>query len=188
MIQENIPVEDIEANCAKHIERIMSENHLEKAQLVALFGATRDAWIQRDLDNWLDTHGFFDGVIDALKTALENGKRIMILTTKQERFVLAALKSKGIDFPPENLYGLDRKCKKEIQLAEFMAQHPSKIHFVEDRIKTLLRVEMVPELESVKLYYADWGYGTKNDLSIAETDPHITTFSLEKFCKWLEDN
>ena len=187
MLQEQLPFEEFERHFREHSTRIMEENHLERSQLISLFGNIRDQWIQKDLPDWLAAHGFFDGVIPALANALASGKQLLILTTKQERFVHATLESQGIHFPPDNIYGLDRKCKKEVLLTQLLKQKPKEIHFVEDRIQTLLRVETIPELDTVNLHYATWGYGTPKDLEIATDDPHIHTFNLQEFCQWLQE-
>ena len=187
MIQEEIPFEEYQRHFKEHVSRIMEESHLDRPALISLFGGIRDRWIQQDQQDWLAAHGFFDGVLPALNAALASGKRLYILTTKQERFVQATLESQGVNFPVENIYGLDRKCKKEVLLAEFLKGKPREIHFVEDRIQTLLRVETVPELDSVNLHYATWGYGTPQDQEIAADDPHIHLFSLPEFCQWLEE-
>ena len=59
------------------------------------------------------------------------------------------------------------------------------LYCVEDRLKTLLSVESDPDLESVKLIYAPWGYGTANDAIVAQDDPHIKTMTLQEFTDWL---
>jgi hypothetical protein len=41
------------------------------------------------------------------------------------------------------------------------------IKFVEDRLPTLLNVQKEPELASVKLLFANWGYNTEEDKSLA---------------------
>jgi len=125
-------------------------------------------------------------VADALNQILQTGCKVMILTTKQERFVSAQLQHFGVNFPIENIWGLERKRKKEELLAVQLKSNPTAIHFVEDRLETLLRVESEPSLENVQLHYADWGYGTAEQLAVAINDPHIEVLSLDKFNSWLK--
>ena len=186
MLQEKLPVSEFEQHLNSHFERIMSEHGLNKLSLIQLFGATRDAWIAEDQQDWLHWHTLYPGVAEALKTNLNRGgTRFIITTTKQERFVSAILKDAGIDFPDSDIWGLDRKRKKTELLGEQLHLKPMALHFIEDRLQTLLSVESDPDLESVKLHYATWGYGTSSDALIAQDDPHINCMTLEQFTEWL---
>ncbi len=182
IVQENIPITELVTHHQAHFARIMRENNLTVEELKQLMGQTRDEWIQRDLPEWVSFHSFYPGVLDALKAALAKGdKRILIITTKQERFVQAILKSAGVDFPEENLFGLDKKMKKPTVLAELLKEDHKEINFVEDRVQTLLNVEQVKELNSVKLFYAKWGYCTAAAHDVANQDPRIHVIGLEDF-------
>jgi len=185
MLQDGMTPEEISQDTEKQFQRIMDENHLDKQGLMLQFGGIRDSWISEDLDGWLGWHSLYPGVADALKTALQSPKRLLILTTKQERFVSACLKNYGIAFPGEDIWGLERNRPKEDLLYEQLLQHPRQITFVEDRFETLRRVEMDHELEKVQLFYADWGYGTAENLEKAQADPHIQIKNIEEFCKFL---
>ncbi len=185
MLKEGVPFAEFQNNLQPHFNRIMEESKMDKAALIAIFGSIRDNWIKEDQNGWLASNGIYPGVAEALKTVLSTDCKVLIMTTKQERFVNAQLQYFGVDFPIENIWGLDRKRKKEELLAEQLKQHPTAIHFVEDRLETLLRVEADPALENVQLHYADWGYGTPEQLSVAANDPHIELLSLEKFNAWL---
>jgi phosphoglycolate phosphatase-like HAD superfamily hydrolase len=181
-IVDGVPVGQIRAEGAPAAEALMAELGLEKAALVRAFGAARDQWIQADLPDWLSRHGFFPGTLDRLREHLATGTPVFIATTKQERFVEALLAGQGLDFPPERIFGLDAKKKKEQVLRELLAGFPgSQLHFVEDRIDTLRRVQGCPELAAVRLYYADWGYGLPADLADAKTDPRLHVWSLDQF-------
>lgn len=185
MLQENLPIAEFSENAAAHFERISSECGMDKAALVALFGKTRDEWIKADQADWLGWHSLYPGVADALKKALASGARMLIMTTKQERFVKAILDSNGIDFPEDNIWGLERGRKKTELLLEQLSYKPRELHFVEDRLMTLQNVEKIQELDSVFLHYADWGYGTQEHLKTAGQDSRIEIFDQQAFCKWL---
>ena len=187
MIKEGIPFAEFQNNLQAHFKRIMEQCGQDKQSLISLFGGIRDAWIQEDMEDWLGHNGIYPGVAESLDCVLQTGCKVLIMTTKQERFVSAQLQHFGVNFPIENIWGLERKRKKEELLAEQLKLNPSAIHFVEDRLETLLRVESEPFLEKVQLHYAEWGYGTEENLSVAANDPHIEVLSLGQFCSWLKN-
>ena len=187
MLRDGVPYEEFQNNIQTHFNRIMEKYGHDKQSLMSLFGAIRDAWIQEDLEGWLGNNGIYPGVADALNSVLQTGCKVLIMTTKQERFVNAQLQHFGVDFPIENIWGLERKRKKEELLASQLKTNPTAIHFVEDRLETLLRVESEPLLENVQLHYANWGYGTAEHLAVATTDPHIDVLSLDQFNSWLKN-
>ena len=51
-------------------------------QLVELFGTTRDAWIEEDLQGWLAPNRIYPGVPDVLRALLDR-QETYIVTTKQ---------------------------------------------------------------------------------------------------------
>lgn len=159
---------------------MMEDFKLTKEKLVHEFGAVRDAWIQSDLDSWLAPQNPYPNTIESLKSALQK-HRVLILTTKQERFVKAWLGHFNVDFPQEDIIGLDRKTPKEETLAELVRANKKNIHFVEDRLKTLQRVAAIPSLKRVNLHYADWGYGTPAELHEAKSLTRIDTITLSDF-------
>jgi phosphoglycolate phosphatase-like HAD superfamily hydrolase len=159
---------------------MMEDFKLTKDKLVHEFGAVRDAWIQSDLDSWLAPQNPYPNTIESLKSALQK-HRVLILTTKQERFVKAWLGHFNVDFPQEDIIGLDRKTPKEETLAELVRANKKNIHFVEDRLKTLQRVAAIPSLKRVNLHYADWGYGTPAELREAKSLTRIDTITLSDF-------
>ena len=185
MLRDGVPFKEFQNDIQGHFKRIIEQYGLDKQLLISLFGSIRDAWIQEDMEGWLGNNGIYPGVADALNSVLQTGCKVLILTTKQERFVNAQLQHFGVNFPIENIWGLERKRKKEELLAAQLKAKPTAIHFVEDRLETLLRVESDPALENVKLHYADWGYGTEEHLAVAKSDPHIEVLSLDQFNAWL---
>ena len=48
-----------------------------KEQLVQVFGGVRDEWMQTDLDGWLKSSGFYEGVASAVQSASEKGRACM---------------------------------------------------------------------------------------------------------------
>lgn len=185
MLMENAPLSAFRDDLHQHVEQALRELGKNKDDLIALFGAVRDEWIRTDLPTWLGRHSFYPGVIDALRKALHQQKRLYVLTTKQERFVAALFDSQHLPFPPDLIWGLERKVKKEVLLRNLLNDNKCSVHFVEDRLDTLLRVQEDNELQAVKLYFAPWGYATPAECQQAQHSPNIKSLSLESFNNWL---
>jgi len=181
-IADGVPVDQIRAEGAAAAQALMPRLGLEKSALVKAFGAARDAWIATDLASWLACHRFYTGTLDRLREQQAAGCPVLISTTKQERFVVALLAGEGVELPADRILGLDSGKKKEQVLREALAESPGRrIHFVEDRLDTLRRVEQCPELDAVRLHYADWGYGLPAELAEAQADPRLQVWSLDQF-------
>ena len=181
-IADGDSVEEIRSGGAPAAEELAARLGLPRTDLVQAFGAARDAWIAENQADWLSWHGFFPGTVERLKERLAEGVPVFIATTKQERFVEALLAGEGLPFPAGRISGLDARKKKEQVLRELQAAYPERVvHFVEDRIDTLRRVQTCADLEAVRLYYADWGYGLPADLAAAEADLRLQVWSLEEF-------
>ena len=181
MAWEGLTAAQLATDFERYEQRIVADSQRSREELVALFGATRDAWIRDDLAGWLGANRFFPGTVAALARALDEGVPTTIVTTKQERFVTALLKGVGIDFPADRLYGLERGVSKETVLRQLLESHAGRVHFVEDRYDTLERVMAQPELAAVALYLATWGYCTPADLLAARDEPRIMCWGLEQF-------
>ena len=180
MLVDGISTDSFRYALPEKLELIMKDHELTARTLVKLFGNTRDAWIHESLDSWLAPQNPYPGTIEALKIALQK-HTVLILTTKQERFVRAWLKHFSIDFPKDNIIGLDRKKPKEETLAELVRDNKKNIHFVEDRLATLERIAQDATLKRVNLHYADWGYGTPAELEKARSLDCLDIISLSDF-------
>ena len=67
-------------------------------------------------------------------------------------------------------------------MTNLSALHPDhEILFVEDRLLTLLDVINDKHLKNVKLYFANWGYNTRQDKQDALDSSAITTLDLNDF-------
>jgi hypothetical protein len=184
MLREKCTPDDFRLRLGEHTNRILQESGMTRDDIIAEFGKTRDTWVREDCDGWLNAHGYFPGTITALQAALQHCF-VAILTTKQERFVLRQLASQGVVFPPEQLWGLDRKAPKEEICRQFLRQGHADITFVEDRLPTLRRFQQDPELAPVKLCYAVWGYGTQAEIQEARDDKSLRALDLPEFCAML---
>jgi hypothetical protein len=137
----------------------------------------------QDLQEWLSRHRFYPEVIERFVEQMEITP-VVILTTKQERFVSALLDGQRIRFPSERIFGLDTgKTKEDVleQLLECSEFPDATWHFVEDRLATLIRVAGRERLQQVHLYLADWGYNTARDREEARKCPRITLWNSERF-------
>ncbi len=164
--------------------RAMVDKGWEKARLLEAWGAARDAWIARDFPGWLAANGFYPGVLDALRQAIVVGKPVYILTTKQERFVVALLDAAGMKLPPGRLFGLESGRKKEAVLEELCARPEyagGRVMFVEDRLATLERCLSRPALASLQLCLAAWGYNTEAERREAAANPRLQVMGLDEF-------
>ena len=164
-------------------ELFIRKEKLSVDQLIGLFGSTRDQWIQQDMEDWLSRHRFYEGILERLREQCAH-EAVYIVTTKQERFVKALLQYGQIDPDSLEIFGLDRRKPKSEILVELMKRHDSSLlsfHFIEDRLKTLIRIAENPSLAAVHLYLADWGYNTEADRTAAEANPRIICIPREEF-------
>jgi phosphoglycolate phosphatase-like HAD superfamily hydrolase len=174
----------ITAEFAPLTQAVFTSAGWEKPALVRLFGDTRDRWIREDEAGWLRRHRFYPGTAAAVRRVLDAGHPLFILTTKQARFTEKLLRASGVPLPPEAIFGLESGKSKEDTLAEFV-RNPQfagrRCHFIEDRLDTLERVMARPELASVALYFATWGYSLPAERARATAFPHLTCWSLTEF-------
>ncbi len=183
MAWQGVTPQNLATDYTSYQTRAFEDAQRSREELVTLFGATRDAWIRDDLAGWLAANRFFPGTVEALVRVLADGVPVTIVTTKQERFVTALLKGAGIEFSADRLYGLERAVSKETVLRQLLDAHAGQVHFVEDRVDTLVRVIDRPELNEVRLYLATWGYCTPADIATAEAQPRVTCWQPGEFLR-----
>jgi len=182
LLFEGIPAQTLLNDFTASIETIISQDNLTTTQLKKQFGETRDHWIVNNLDEWIEMNPLFDGIANKLNSI--NAEQCTIITTKQERFVSQIFDANNINFPVERIFGLDRQLSKQEVLNDLLAQHPNhEVLFVEDRLPTLHNVINDVRLESINLYFADWGYNTVQDKRQASEIPKISSINLSDFCK-----
>jgi phosphoglycolate phosphatase-like HAD superfamily hydrolase len=183
LVVDHVSDAEVLARFVPLCEELMNTQNLNRRQLVDLFGQARDEWIARDAAGWLASHWFYPGVLARLREALVSHP-VYILTTKQERFTQQLFNAEGVMMPRERIMGLERNLSKGQMLEQVMAE-PSlpgaRIHFVEDRIETLLDVAKKPGLDGVRLYLADWGYNTPAQREQARRHPRVTVWTIDRF-------
>ncbi len=139
-----------------------------------LVDEVRDRWIQDDLDCWFGLHDFYPGMVDYLK-AIDD---FVIISTKEARFIHALLERQGVTIAPDRIYGKEQQRPKAETLKTFQGRN---LTFIEDRFKTLQTIAKYPELDSVRLLLADWGYNLPKEREMAQQSDRIQLVSLQNF-------
>lgn len=183
-----ITEEQIWQNWQAIAHNLIKEEKLVISDIGKIVDQVRDEWIDRDLNDWLSFHRFYPGVVEKLTNLLADQQiQVVIITTKEGRFVRELLQRAGLNFPTDAIFGKEVKQPKYETLQLLLANlGPSEeIWFIEDRLKTLLSVQeqakVKPKLERVKLFLADWGYNTEAERAMAKKNSLIHLLSLEEF-------
>lgn len=172
LLQDGAAAEDLLESFPRRLPEAVARSGTDATGLKALYSAVRDRWIHEDPNEWLSLSPLYPGAAETLN-ALPPDMDCYIVTTKQERFVARLLAHRGVEFPAERIFGLDRQVSagmnKEAVLGEILRRHPGRrIDFVEDRLATLRRFLTRPELTAVRLHLACWGYNTEPERREAE--------------------
>lgn len=115
----------------------ISQSCLQKDRLIAAdialkLDQIRDRWISSDLESWLNLHRFYPGVVEKIKSLGDRNLQLIIITTKEGRFVRQLLQKQGVEIPPECIIGKESKRPKHQVLKELMTK-TQVIWFIEDR-------------------------------------------------------
>lgn len=173
-------IESIINNYNSLKKQTITDSKKNPETLKKLFGNTRDHWIKNNLNEWLAMNPLFPNIREKLKKLSQHSW--VIVTTKQERFVSQILAANEIDLPSDSIYGLDRQMSKESILSKLLESNPQQtIHFVEDRLPTLLNVIANDQLSTLTLSFALWGYNTTEDKSKAKNQKHIQLITIDQF-------
>ncbi|MGR3278442.1 HAD family hydrolase [Acaryochloris marina NIES-2412] len=165
-------------------DRIVVEEDLDRKSLVQQVDGVRDHWIASDLENWLALHEFYPGVVSALQT-LSQDIEVIIISTKESRFIYTLLKDAGVDLSRDRIYGKDCRRPKYETLRLLIPEVAGPIWFVEDRIAALEQVKEQSDLAEIGLFLGTWGYNTACDRKRAHQDQRIHALDLEQFCQSL---
>lgn len=178
------PEAQIRENWGQIWPQMAAEAGLESQQLARALDTQRDRAIARDLEGWLGLQQLYAGVEERLATILAaSTPKVYIITTKEGRFAHQLLQQRGIPFPQEAIFGKEVKRPKHETLRQILAATPGEqeLWFVEDRLKTLQSVQQQPDLRSVRLFLATWGYNTEKDRDLAIAEGNIALLSLAQF-------
>ena len=147
----------------------------------------RDEWFAADPVEWVAHHVMYPGVPERIEAALDEGVRVVIVTTKAERFARALLAAQSARLGALPIVGREpsRAVPKLETLALLAEEHGLRdgagLWFVEDLLETLDSVRGAPRLAAVRLFLAEWGYNTLEDRARVERAPHIALLSLARF-------
>jgi phosphoglycolate phosphatase-like HAD superfamily hydrolase len=193
-ILADIPEPEILSHWGTLAPQKAQEAGLAPAEIAAKVDQVRDEWIARDLDHWLSQHRFYPGIVDRLRQVLAGSVYVVIITTKEGRFVRQLLQKQRIDLADTQIFGKEVKQPKAQTLRELLlslgpnADAPVEIWFIEDRLKTLQTIQTFPDLDRIQLFLADWGYNTSSDRAIANRTYgiHLLTLSTftQEFSEW----
>ncbi len=177
-----------EAEILQHWQTIAQEllktEQYQPRDLAIAVDSYRDQWIAHDLPSWLAQHQFYPGVIEQLQRLLISSIQVVIITTKEKRFVRALLAQQGVHLGDDRILGKEQQRPKHESLRQLLAADPhAVIWFVEDRLKTLLSIKQHGDLGEVQLFLADWGYNTPAERDTAQMDDRIHLLSLPTFAQ-----
>jgi phosphoglycolate phosphatase-like HAD superfamily hydrolase len=173
-------------------ERLQRMN-LEAKAIAAIVDGVRDRWITTDLEGWLAEHRFYPGAIARLKAWENHPVHPIIISTKEGRFIRQLLQQQGLDLTQIEIFGKEVKQPKYQTLRQIMGQYidTAQIWFVEDRLPTLHTIQAQPDLQTVQLFLADWGYNTapERQAAMANADIHLLSLSQwsQDFPTWLSE-
>ncbi|MBD0267830.1 MAG: HAD family hydrolase [Cyanobacteria bacterium Co-bin8] len=179
--------EAISADWPTLAHQLITEAGLDSKTASIAVDSVRDRWIQTDLDDWLSQHRFYPGVIAQVQQLMEAGVYLIIISTKEGRFIQQLLSQQGLNLGAGQILGKEVKQPKYVTLQQIQNSPPIgaaasvSIWFVEDRLKALELVEKQSDLSTVELFLADWGYNTPAEKTLAEQSERIHRLSLSQF-------
>ena len=187
---EKIKYDDIYQNWANIVKNLVEKDNLIAQEIGSQLDIIRDEWIKNDLEYWLDLHRFYPGVVATIEAAIANNTQVYIITTKEGRFAQKLLQKVGLNIDRSRIFGKEAKRPKYEILRQLITEYevdPEVVWFFEDRLKTLQLVEQQPDLQSVHLYLADWGYNTPQERDVAKNHSRIQLVSLSEFSQYLSN-
>jgi phosphoglycolate phosphatase-like HAD superfamily hydrolase len=181
-LQQNIPEEQIINGWTNLATQILADHQLSSKDVVRVLDEVRDRSIEQDLPAWLNLQSCYPGTIAKL-LALPANIHPVIITTKDGRFTRQLLEAQGIQLPADAIFGKEGKQSKANTLRQLLTSQPDQIWFVEDRLPTLQTVSQQPDLNSVQLFLADWGYNTPAERAAAANNDRVKLLSIDQFCQ-----
>ncbi len=193
----NTPEADILLHWAAIANQQAATDGVAAAQLANEIDGVRDRWITTDVKSWLAEHEFYPGIIPQLQTWLTSPLEVIIISTKEGRFIQQLLQQHSVDFTKLKILGKEVKRSKPETLRSLLVESnraesnraesnsTASIWFVEDRLQTLQAVCRQADLNEVKLFLAAWGYNTQAERDSTAHEPDIHLLSLQQFSQAL---
>ena len=165
--------------------RLLEGASVDAGGLGRALNAARDAWFAADAKDWLAHHSFYPGVSARVARAVDEGARLVIVTTKAERFARALLTAHEPRLAAVPIIGREpeRAVPKPESLLRLAREHglpagAEGLWFVEDMLETLEIVHATRRLAGARLFLAGWGYNTLEQRAIVGGRRHIGLLSL----------
>ncbi len=181
-LMQNTPAVKIASNWTSLATQILANHQLSTKDIVKVLDEVRDQSIATDLTSWLNRQSCYPGTIEKLLTLPPTIKPV-IITTKDGRFTRQLLENQGVHLPTDAIFGKEVKQSKADTLRSLLTSQPEQIWFVEDRLPTLQIVSQQPDLDSVQLFLADWGYNTPAERAAAASNDRVQLLSIDQFCQ-----
>ena len=95
------------------LDTLLVRYGVRRDECIEAYARTRDAWLEEDLESWLEANAFYEGAIEALRAVVEaESTEVYIVTTKQRRFAQALLSDAGIELDDDRIFGLGSGPKR----------------------------------------------------------------------------
>ena len=133
-----------------------------------LFYEERETFSSTHHEEWIRLNPLYPGISDFLKS-FKAVERLLIITTKKIQYAFQILSAHTLPFVQTNGYHADARQPKDAIIDELLQKHrlpPSRFHFVDDQIDTLLQAAPL----GIRSYLADWGYVNDEQRLRAEQD------------------
>jgi phosphoglycolate phosphatase-like HAD superfamily hydrolase len=183
-LRQGIPETQILQDWVALAPQILVDSHLDAKTIGIALDYQRDQWIATDLDGWLALHRLYPGILERLKSILASTVHLIIISTKEGRFIDQLLQQQGIELSQAQIIGKESQRPKHQVLRELGVHNDrSTIWFIEDRLKTLISIQNHADLAAIRLYLADWGYNTKQEQEAAQQNSKIELISLSEFAQ-----
>ncbi len=179
-LQQNIPESQIANDWTALAQQILTNHQLKSQDVVQVLDKVRDQSIAQDLAGWLQLQSCYPGTIEKL-LGLPDHIQPVIITTKDGRFTRQLLEGQKVQLPVDAIFGKESQQSKADTLRQLLTSQPAQIWFVEDRLPTLQTISHQPDLDSVQLFLADWGYNTPAERAAAQNDDRVQLLSIEQF-------
>lgn len=172
---------------------LMTQARVAAETLGRALNRVRDEWFARDSADWLAHHRFYPGVAPRIAALLDGPTRVIVVTTKAERFVRPLLAGADPRLSAASVIGREPglPVPKPDILRKLASSHglgpdAAGLWFVEDMLETLEKTAAREDLAGARLFLADWGYNTPADRARAPASGRISLLSLGHFAAPLQ--